>query len=937
MRPEKLTMSAFGPYPGETVVDFHALGEQGIYLITGDTGAGKTTIFDAITFALYGSASGKDRDASMFRSKYAQSTTDTFVELTFRYAGKTYTVRRAPSYERPAKRGKGITKQAALAELHLPDGRVVTKTGAVDQEIKNLLGLDRNQFAQIAMIAQGDFLRLLYAKTDERQKIFREIFKTGYYDSFQQRLREESNQLKKTRDAAQASVEQYIRGVRCGEGDPLEPTLAQAQEGALPFPDTLALIQTLIAQDAAAEQACQETLAQLAAELAEVNTALGRGREQEKARQRLQAAELERQALLPQVEQAKQALAQAQAREPERQAMASSLASLEAELPRYQALGQNQKELAQLSLRVHQMEGNLSNKEDGRTAQANQLAAWKRERETLGSVEAVRERLLGRQAQAQQRQKVLDDRGRRLFRRHEAVNSCRNAQSRFQDLLAQAEEANQFYQEKNRIFLAEQAGILAQKLEEGLPCPVCGATHHPNPARASTEAPTEQELKQSKASWEEAQKLAETASTQAGLARATLTSMEQELLHLMGEELASLGLDLGENPSPGAVPDGFWEQAQAQTERDGKEIRKTLNDLSWALQENQRSMERKQELDTKIPQGETRLAALDQSIAETREAIAAASSRAQELARQIAATRQALPYPGEEEARQEIARLRKAVSSLELQRKAGEINLKRHENQLSGLDAAIANLAQLLSQDPPVDMAALTLRKGELEAEQTQISVRQKAIHARRSANENALENVQARAAELLELDQRYAWMANLADTVCGSLNGKEKIALETYIQTTFFDRILRKANQRLTIMSRGQYELRRCREAESNRSQSGLELDVVDHYNGSQRSVRSLSGGESFQASLSLALGLSDEIQSSAGGVHLDTMFVDEGFGSLDADALQQAIQALSGLAEGNRLVGIISHVEELKERIDKQIRVTKDAAGGSRVEIVT
>jgi exonuclease SbcC len=258
------------------------------------------------------------------------------------------------------------------------------------------------------------------------------------------------------------------------------------------------------------------------------------------------------------------------------------------------------------------------------------------------------------------------------------------------------------------------------------------------------------------------------------------------------------------------------------------------------------------------------------------------------------------------------------------------------QKELTAADGAIGELQALLERTQEVDGEAQRLRSQELTRQRAEVSEAQKAVHARLVTNETALGNMQERAADLEQMEQRYTWMRTLSNTVNGNLTGKEKIALETYIQMTFFDRILQRANLRLLVMSGGQYELKRRREAENNRSQSGLELDVIDHYNGSERSVKTLSGGESFKASLSLALGLSDEVQSAAGGIRLDTMFVDEGFGSLDEESLAQALRALTGLTEGSRLVGIISHVAELKEKIDKQIVVTKEKTGGSRVEIV-
>lgn len=249
MRPIKLTVSAFGPYAGKTVLDLDKLGENGLYLITGDTGAGKTTIFDAITYALYGEASGDNRDASMFRSKYAEATTPTEVELVFSYAGKTYIVKRNPEYDRPKSRGEGYTTQKAEAQLTYPDGRVVTKQRDVDNAIRDIMGINRSQFLQIAMIAQGDFLKLLLAPTEERKKIFRQIFKTQLYQDLQDRLKKESGQLNDKCDAARNSIKQYIDGITCDENDVLCIEVEKAKNGLLPAKDVMDLIDRLLTQD----------------------------------------------------------------------------------------------------------------------------------------------------------------------------------------------------------------------------------------------------------------------------------------------------------------------------------------------------------------------------------------------------------------------------------------------------------------------------------------------------------------------------------------------------------------------------------------------------------------------------------------------------------------------------------------------------------------
>ena len=265
-----------------------------------------------------------------------------------------------------------------------------------------------------------------------------------------------------------------------------------------------------------------------------------------------------------------------------------------------------------------------------------------------------------------------------------------------------------------------------------------------------------------------------------------------------------------------------------------------------------------------------------------------------------------------------------------------EKELADAEKSFAEITGRIQQLQEQLRDRSGTDLEGEEDAKRALSMKKTGISQELKRVNVRIAANRTALENIRNKSRELAGLEKRWSWVRSLANTANGNISGKEKIMLETYVQMRCFDRILVRANTRLMVMTGGQYELVRRQVSENNRSKSGLELDVIDHYNGTRRSVKSLSGGESFKASLSLALGLSDEIQASAGGIRLDTMFVDEGFGSLDEESLQQAVRALAGLADGNRLVGIISHVSELKERIDRQIVVTKDRCNGSRVEIV-
>lgn len=1096
MRPLKLTVSAFGPYAGKVVMDLERLGEQGLYLITGDTGAGKTTIFDAITYALYGEPSGSDRDPSMFRSKYAQPETPTQVELVFSYGGKTYTVRRNPEYERPAKKGGGTTIQKADAELVLPDGRLVTKAREVNREIAGIIGLDRSQFSQIAMIAQGDFRKLLQADTKSRQEIFREIFKTRYYMVFQEKMKSEAGGLQRDCEAARASVQQYIGGVACQEDELLRPKVLKAQAGELPFQETVELIQRLIDQDQAEETRRQEALDRLDGALKEASALLGKAQEAQKVGEKLEQAEREREELLPQVEMARNALQAEQKKIPRQETVGKELAALEAELPRYQELSRQEDDLAALTESIVALEENCGRQEEARTAQAQSLEAWRQELDALASVDADRERLLREREQVESRKAALTalntqveqwqtclqrlgegqhqrekleqqktELSARLAEEKEVLKAAQEsflataglsgekqellhhqerarerqqalsrlltgldeydaeesalqaAQGVYEQVRVRSEQMEETYRRKNRAFLDEQAGVLAQSLTEGQPCPVCGALHHPAPAQLSGGAPTEAELEEAKAAWEAAQQAAQEASMAAGTQRAALKEREKQLIQAMADHIDSPTLDTAREQLTACQEDvlgdltrlhqalmdleaqlvhraeleqeiAHREEVLTELEGQAAKLQETINlaevdqsalcgqqrqledalcrDLSAHLEDcpletaptaiNQALTEimgeiaplaereqaladklrRKQELGQQIPVAEQELRRLEEAAAKVREELAGARSRQKEMAGQIQARRDKLPFPNEESAREKITVLREEHQSLTHALALAQETASERQKELAAADAAMEELRRLLESAQTVDVEALQQQSQDLTRQRTEESEAQKAVHTRLVTNQTALNHIRERAADLAKLEERYRWMRALSNTVNGNLTGKEKIALETYIQMTFFDRILQRANLRLLVMSGGQYELKRRREAENNRSQSGLELDVIDHYNGSERSVKSLSGGESFKASLSLALGLSDEVQSAAGGIRLDTMFVDEGFGSLDEESLAQAIRALTGLTEGKRLVGIISHVSELKEKIDKQIIVTKEKTGGSRVEIV-
>lgn len=918
MRPLLLEMSAFGPYAGKCSLDFEKLGRGGLYLITGDTGAGKTTIFDAISFALFGEASGKNRESGMLRSKYAAVDTPTQVCLRFEYGGKIYTIKRNPEYERPAKRGGGMTTEKAGAELILPEGRPISGTREVNEAVRNILGVDRNQFSQIAMIAQGDFMRLILADTKERQAIFREIFATGCYQQFQDRLREASGAAGRDCEMERRSLELYLNGVICPEDEAAAAELENIRAGRAPLTDAFGLLRSLIENDHAALERLKAQRQALEERERQLNTVLGRAAELEKARNMLCAAETEQANSIESLCILKAELEQAKQGEAKAESLAQEIAALEARFADYDARERLFGERNAIKNELFRMEKLLASSATRLKEQLTELEAVRAERQALEAAGEKRERLHRELDSILNRKRELSA-FLSLQREYGAgLERLELAQKQYIQRLSAAQQAARRYEDMNAAFLSEQAGVLAQTLKAGLPCPVCGSVEHPSLARLSDSAPTEAELKKAKNDADNCKAAAEESSRRAGVLRGEAESMGRELKMKAAE---------------------LWSDEAAGSEKCEAElvlVEEKAAALKAAIASEERKLLRRRELDGILPDMEQKTVQLQSTIASLSESVSVGRSQLSAVENRLEEYAGRLSFESKSAAVEEQNRLLSARRAVLEAISTAESRLREGEIRLSAAEGRAAQLKEQLSQARMPDTELLEAEKEELLTEKAALLRNERDVNTRLATNTGALDNMQKSEARLRELEGRWSWLRALSNTANGNISGKEKIMLETYVQRSFFERIIRRANSRFMVMSGGQYELKRRENAENNRSQSGLELDVIDHYNGTERSVKTLSGGESFKASLSLALGLSDEIQSSAGGIKLDSMFVDEGFGSLDGESLQQAIKALCALGEGERLVGIISHVAELKERIDRQIVVRKEKSGGSRAEII-
>ena len=921
MRPLKLVMSAFGPYAGRVELDLDRLGTGGLYLITGDTGAGKTTIFDAIAFALYGEASGENREATMFRSKYADDETPTQVELTFLYNGKEYCVKRNPEYPRPKARGEGYTVERANAELRCPDGRVLAKQSEVNRAIVDILGVDRNQFTQIAMIAQGDFLKLLLAPTEERKKIFQKLFHTQPFQRLQDRLKEKAAGLRADYEAAAANISRCITGVLCPPDGPWAARVQAARDGQLPLKETADLIRELIRDDRLEQEQCQVDRQRAEEELERLNARIAQAQERQRTQRSLQQA---RQALaecLPRLELEERALEREKANQQQGDAIASTIAAIQAELPRYREVDEAEQALTALARELDEQRERLRCKRNELDEVKSGLEKLQAERGALEGSGERKVRLESELADCRRRKGELDALGQTLG---EGSQLRRDVQEARQDYLEQtriAAQAQQAYHELNRAYLDEQAGILAETLRENEPCPVCGSSTHPSPARKSCQAPTRKQLDEARQRADRAQQAAAQASALAGARKGALEEKRTALIRQAAALFPETALDELPQILAGAVDSLGGE----------------LDRLTRALDRAEDEGKRRAALDGLIPKEQARQEELERECLQMDRSLASESVRQETLRQRIQDLSGALRYESGRAARQAVEDLTGQSAALKRALEERQAAFDRTQREATALQAQIDQAQDLLSGQPEPQLELWQGEKELLTRQRGDLIQRGQELHTRLAANETALKDLLEQGEVLLAAEGKWGWVKALSDTANGTLANKQKIALEAYVQAAYFDRVIQRANSRLMVMSSGQYELRRKMQADNNKSQSGLELDVIDHYNGSVRSVKTLSGGESFQASLSLALGLSDEIQASAGGIRLDAMFVDEGFGSLDEEALQQAMRALSGLAESNRLVGIISHVSELRERIDKQIVVTKGKSGGSSVAILT
>ncbi|MBQ7918766.1 MAG: SMC family ATPase [Lachnospiraceae bacterium] len=879
MKPIKMCISAWGPYKDKVEIDFTGFYGQGLFLITGATGAGKTTIFDAITYALYGALSGemRDKERNSVRSDFADAQTPTFVELTMEHGGKEYFIRRNPEYFRPKKRSNGeglLTKEKENALLELPDGKVIEGARDVNSKLTELMGVDLQQFKQLSMIAQGEFARLLTASPKDKTKIFREIFGTGVYERFTYNLSREAKKRYQKVAEHKAKLDEDLRILTgCFKDMAVEETLKEEFAGflelsAVPF-DRVAV--------------CLEAMEQ---ELA------GKFSENKKGNDKNEKSILKTQSLLTSIEEENKRIQQylqathemtglKQQREfyEEKELQyqrAVSAGHLEADAVR---LASAEVQLNKVSANLAQLEASAKNnrqlleKEIPVLEQRDDIALW---------ISSKQEYLL-KKGELQTKSAELTSKKDRL----------EQEKLKFVKLEQKAKECKDVYEDALRKRSYAAIGIAAQLLEEGKPCPVCGSTEHPSPATLTEKISSEEEIELLKREAEHSGKQAELVYGSVLNLQAEVSVLENSVGQL-AQAVDTLQIYVD---ADGKIPEELRKLSCERAAKHLQEICDNVNSLKATLLQQEKQLE--------------------EGLLEQKVSAAECEEAKHSFLRKL-----------EEQGFADIKEYEAAYMD-KMDRDALVGQISEYKEAYAAGERLCKTLKEHITDTEPKDTLQTQQVLNELLDKRKELSGEARKLEYSRSEVKRCKKQLSEKEKIIREESDEYGFIKELENIASG--NNPKRLVFEQYVLASYFDEILKAANIRFRKMSAGRYEMRRAKEVSDGRVKDNLEIEVMDYYTGKPRSVRTLSGGESFKASLSLALGLSDVIQSMSGGIKVDTLFIDEGFGALDSESLDQACNTLNSLVENNRLIGIISHVPELRERISGQLVIEKSGSGSS------
>ena len=1057
MKPNKLILSAFGPFADKITVDFTTFDEKGLFLISGDTGAGKTTIFDAISFSLFGKASSDRRDTKCLRSEYAEEDTKSYVDFYFSHQGKDYHVYRTPRFVREKLRGEGTIEEKETAALFYEDGTSIEGIVKVNKAVQDLLNIDENQFRQIVMIAQGEFWELLTAKTEERTRILRSIFLTGGYNQIAKILMDRKKEIVQTFSNTERSIVQYFNGAEAAPESAKAEELGELKakagttESAWNISEMLEILTAISEEDAASEEAvgkeldeAENLLKELQGRLAVAKTDNGfldrletltkekAGLDAEKPAIEERGKELARQtaargrvkpfydnwkkqadtvtAAETEIENLKEAcrraekdsqdaetkLQESRKREPEKDTLSLKVSKINSEKEKYKEREETRQALTALEEKKEQIlkeEAALAADAEALKAEIAALrgtmAAYKekplelnKKNTEITACSALIKRVAG----------IIEE---QIPEYEGKVSDLRESQEAASGAVKKYEAAQRERNHAERILDGCRAGILAELLKDGEACPVCGSTAHPMPATLPTEHVSEEEFEGLKAAEDTAREEKETAVTRASSAKIAVENAGKNLKASIKECLEDdlYGAeDVGDADLSELFPAVREEQGalnrllkakekeKNQLETDCKALNKAGADLETAQTEKTEALEQRKQKTIKAKsdnevacaaaaEKQKNLASLEfdswddasgalkeaeELITEIQEALEAAVTAEKEALKKAASAREKLNTQTEnlQKKKDDEALLKAAfehalsgngfadeaeflgcVVSDEIMEESQRI-ITEYREKVRSTEDQLRTASEDAKGKVRIDLLELTEEVDAKTGEVKEIRERQSSIQNRLKQNREIYGNIERRKTGYEESRASYTIYERLYTLTSGGVGDAAKITLEQYIQAAGFDGIIAAANRRLNRMSNGQFELYRNSGDLGKKSNTFLDLEVLDNFTGHRRPVGNLSGGESFKASLSLALGLSDTVSTNKGGIQMDALFIDEGFGTLDRKSIDSALDILINLSGASKLVGVISHREELIEKIQQQIRVSK-AEGGSRIEV--
>ena len=999
-------MQAFGPYATKTVIDF-SMFNSGLFLIAGDTGSGKTSIFDAITYALYNEVSGSLKDPSMMRSDYAKPTDETFVELEFLHNGKKYVVRRNPRYKRAKLRGDGFTDQPARASLIFPNGTEEDKLIKVDEHIRNILGIDADQFKQIVMIAQGEFLRLLNASSVERSEIFRTIFDTHDYVRIQYALGEDASRLRKELDRYEVSISNLYQQIE----NPFDLRLAEdfnkdiqvlmdydinKRDQLIENINNNNIIKERLTKRIALQASINQDIKNLELVTSELNALRKRQDFVEKDRSYLRLLKRANKELLPITVSFEEIETRLKKEKLNFEKIDEKLRVNKEKLTKELALKNeldevrntfNQrfnflenlsksfsvyKELDRISHLKSQLEKNLKEATILRDDLSVQILAKKKHIEVLRDrqrtfINLDKQYMLKSQELKEDEKQlaVLESVKHNISELKELESQYKRLREKFDELDGNFVKKRDFYHEQEDLFYRSQAGILAEKLVEDKPCPVCGALKHPSPAILLEEYFSKKDLDALKVEVDQLRSDREKVSLALGNLKVKIDGVMESIDKQMegkifnDESLQNIREIVDTKQKELSEIKNKLVALEVSDEVISMEVQ-TLNDLERKFESvNIKDLENELlsntvKLETmlkdlkytslneaeKVYKNELALYEADQKsveendnkVNELKGIIDTLNAKKLDLKERMDAlsnqlNKLELNYR-EKINLLEIVDVDKVLNDLKKMEDL-EASINSFDSTLREFEVKRKDLKARVADHKIVDLSDLEAKLHALNQELDKLSNQLKEYDFRIKKHEDLLEIYKDLSVDYQRVLHRFETVSGLEKTMRGNLSGRDRITLEQYVQSAYFEYVINEANKRFIKMTDNQFELFRQSEADNKRSQSGLDLEVLDHYTGKKRPVKTLSGGESFKASLALALGLSDVTQSSVGGVVIDAMFVDEGFGTLDRDSLSHALDILLELAKDERLVGVISHVPELREIVDQQIIVHKSSSG--------